>query len=230
MRAGESLRYYGLPFIIGGDFNVPPEALEASGWPHSIHGRIQATTGTCRSCKGNWSTIDYFIVSRDLVQAVVALHILGSEPPMPHVPVRLKLARSPRSFKERVLKKMKQFPLEHPTGCNPKPPQWGTTNATEGLIGGERVDAVHAFFIKGFEHELCDIYGLEATERPKHCGRAHPPKFMWKQACGAASGNHPITDRVGRQWRLMQRRIEDIGLAAGRGKASQVDDALNKLQ
>lgn len=112
LRAGEFVRYFGLPFVIGGDFNTTPAVLEASGWPHSIHGRIQAAAGgSCRSSQGKWSTIDYFIVSRQLTQAIEAVHVVGSEPPIPHLPVRLKLARNPRSLREWALKRVKQFLL-----------------------------------------------------------------------------------------------------------------------
>ena len=86
LRAGEVLRHFQLPFILGGDFNVPPEVLTASGWLNGVHGRLQAPWGgTCRSAEGRWSTIDYFVVSRQLIRAVEAVHTVGSEPPKPHL-------------------------------------------------------------------------------------------------------------------------------------------------
>ena len=109
---------------------------------------------------------------------------------------------------------------------SPKPPEWDTSEATAGLSELERVNAVHSFFIKGFEHEMCDLHAIEAEERDKFCGRMKPPEFIWKQACGKPYGRHPAASQEGRQWRLVQRRLEDISLALGRGMAIGVHEAL----
>ena len=64
-KLGETLCHYGKPFVIGGDFNCEPSDLTNSGWTASIQGRIQSPIGgTCRSAIGNWSSIDYYIISR----------------------------------------------------------------------------------------------------------------------------------------------------------------------
>ena len=185
--------------------------------------------GTCRSAEGKWSTIDYFIISRTLAQAAEAVHSVGSEPPIPHIPVRLQLSRCPRSYRERVLKRIKQFPLEHRVGCNPKPPAWEAAETLPELPELEQLNSLHSSFVNGLETELCNIYGLEEGERVKHCGRARAPRFEWRQSCGAITGNHPVSNAAGRSWRLVQRRLEDVGLALGRGRAMQVDNALKKV-
>ena len=127
--------------------------------------------GTCRSAQGNWSTIDYFVVSRHLQEAVQHLHTVGAGPPKPHLPVRLKLNANPRQYREQVLKRVKQFPLHVPVGPSPKPPEWSTVAVTHGLTGQERLNALHAFTVQGIESELADIYGIHGEERKLHTGR-----------------------------------------------------------
>ena len=51
----------GMPFIIGGDFNLEPGVLAGSGWVSAIGGFIASPAGsTCFSASP--STIDYFVL------------------------------------------------------------------------------------------------------------------------------------------------------------------------
>ena len=165
MKVGEVLSHFGRPFIVGGDFNTSPAELAQSGWPAGIQGRVQATgaleVGTCRSSQGNWSNIDFFVLSRHRQEAVLHLHTVGSEPPRPHLPLRLKLNAKPKEYKERVLKRIKQFPLETPTGPTPRPPDWNTEEITAGKTGQDRANALHGFLVQGIEVELANAYGIE---------------------------------------------------------------------
>eukprot|EP00975_Prorocentrum_lima_P050836 10651679-Prorocentrum_lima.AAC.1 len=42
------LRGYQVPFILGGDWNMDPRALEETGWPDTIDGTIVAAN--CATC------------------------------------------------------------------------------------------------------------------------------------------------------------------------------------
>ena len=96
LRMGEFFRCYNRPFLLAGDFNVTPEVLQASGWVDSVLGSIQRSKpGTCRSAAGNWSCIDYYVISRDLAQAATNTQLVDGEPPIPHVPVQLTLCKKP---------------------------------------------------------------------------------------------------------------------------------------
>lgn len=109
LNVSETFNYFGKPFVIGGDINNSPEALGQTGWPAGMQGRIvNSTAGTCRSRLGNWSTIDYIVVSRHLLPAVRSTEMVGSELPRPHVPIRLILDEKPRQYRERVLKRIQQ--------------------------------------------------------------------------------------------------------------------------
>ena len=165
---------------------------------------------------GNWSCIDYFVVSRHLQEAVKHLHTVGSEPPIPHLPVKLVLDAHPRQYRERVLKRIKQFPLSTPFGPAPRPPNWDTTAVTADTSGQHRIDALHAFVVKGIEAELTGIYGIDDAEQEAYCGRAEPPSFVWRHAGGDPKvGDCPASDRAGRLWRLSQRRLEESNGLSG---------------
>ena len=60
LRVGESLNYYGKPYVVAGGFNNSVAVLDASGWPSSIQGRIVAVAsgqaGTCTSAQGQTLT------------------------------------------------------------------------------------------------------------------------------------------------------------------------------
>ena len=143
LRIGETLNHFGRPFIVAGDFNNSVGMLDATGWPSSIQGRILAVgagqAGTCRSAQGRWSNIDYFICSRHLAEAVVHLHTVSEEAPKPHLPVRLKLDKRPRQYRELILKRIRQFPCFVPI-CPPlHPPEWDSTGVVGGKVGGDRL-------------------------------------------------------------------------------------------
>ena len=69
--------------VIGGDFQVSPQQLAASGMLELLHAEVvfaaeadEAGAGTCRSSVGDWTTLDYFLVSWSLMSRVRACEIL----------------------------------------------------------------------------------------------------------------------------------------------------------
>ena len=55
------------PWVVMGDWNMPPEVLEAAGWVGEVEGKI--VSPKLPTCKG--SVIDYFVVDRRLMHAVL---------------------------------------------------------------------------------------------------------------------------------------------------------------
>ena len=73
------------PWVIGGDWNMPPHTLAASGWLDMVGGLVVATTlPTC-----NESVYDYFVVQRSIAHAVVGVQPLSDGGLNPHWPTRL---------------------------------------------------------------------------------------------------------------------------------------------
>ena len=150
---------------------------------------------------------------------MLALHQVGSEEPKPHLPIRLKLNEKPRQYRERVLKKVKTFPLFHPIGPIRRPAELDTNSATQDLHGQARIDALHTLVIDGIENELIDLYDIPEVERELFKGRGRAPKFVWRHAGGAPSGKAVASNRTARTWRLLQKRLEDILWALDSGDA-----------
>ena len=124
------------------------------------------------------------------------------------------------------MKKVRQFPKEHPIGCGRKPPNWETTTAMEGLSGQEKLNQLHAFFLRNFEEELCGLYDSPIDEQGKYKGRAGKPRLVWKHVGGAPAQHHPSSGKEGRQLRLMQRRVEDVAWALNRQDPTEIEAAL----
>eukprot|EP00959_Pyramimonas_sp_CCMP1952_P055451 1159116-Pyramimonas_sp.AAC.1 len=59
----------GLPFILGGDFNMEPSSLQQAEFPQNLRGQVVATTSpTCHGAGGP-RLYDYFVLSGGLSQA-----------------------------------------------------------------------------------------------------------------------------------------------------------------
>ncbi len=210
LRVGEVLAAHGLPFIVCGDFNLPAEALETSGWLR----RVQAKTfvskeGTCRSAGGKYSHIDYFVVSDGLAPSVTPAEVVTSEPAKPHRPVQLGLKGAPRAAMERHLTIPKRFPVKCPIGCAPPPPPWSLRAAgLDELKGQERLDAHYRFLVAGIEMELLDAFGIDDDDAAAYLGRADAPEEVWRCALPPATNGRPRSSAAGRRWRWLGQRCE----------------------
>lgn len=229
-KAGEFLRHLGTPCCLGGDFNCSPKALAEVGFTSSVQGRTLAPFGgTCRSALGNWSDIDFFVVSRHLPPAVQYVHQVGSEPPRPPVPIRLKLMEKPREFRERVLKKAKAFPTFIPFGPRPKPPSWETEETIFRKIGQDKINTLHSLVVDGVVTDLANAFDICDGGRRLSRGIGSKPHFVWRHNGGAPCGSHPASSREGRLWRLAEKRASDIRSAVGRDNLGQAFIHLNVL-
>ena len=68
---GQATSVHRLPWILGGDFQMSPDAINKTLFPQTARAQILADDnpmGTCRHAFGV-STIDFFIVSDDLASA-----------------------------------------------------------------------------------------------------------------------------------------------------------------
>ena len=91
---GSHVTNAGIPFIIAGDWNVPPSELLESSWPARIKGEILLPCGVEISC-----------ISRRLIDYVNIAKLRGfvEGPWKTHQALLLTLPRSPRSFLTRSL-------------------------------------------------------------------------------------------------------------------------------
>ena len=114
----------GLPWVMGADFQVCPEAVVHSDLQAQASAEVVAPAGkgTCRSAVGSWNTIDYFLVQRSLASGVQQVAADKGRAPNPHLPVTLKF--HPRLCKAEALvfDRPEKLPAQPVFGPRPKPP------------------------------------------------------------------------------------------------------------
>ena len=101
------------PWVIGGGWNLAPEALAEAGWVGEVEGRIVATKApTCGA-----SRLDYFVLSRQLGQGVAYIKRLTGFGIAPHHPIRLALKAGLRRLLVRAMVAPMKVPADLPQGC-----------------------------------------------------------------------------------------------------------------
>ena len=176
------------PWIIAGDFNCLPEALEDTGFLQLVGGVIHCPADvTCGD-----KVYDYFIVSKDLSEFVHDTVVVSDRFYSPHSPVRLLLRAAPRSMLVQVLKAPKGFPAVLPLG--PKTLQDHQEAVTACDIG--RADSIselqvdHEFpkLLQLVESQLSSVAGLSQREAAGHSGRIDGPRLVRQSALSKQAG------------------------------------------
>ena len=115
--AGKIIAEHGGPWVIGADFNMPPDELaKADEWLRRIGGTIRAPTlPTCRSLNGG-RVIDYIVIDTRIAAAVEVWTDV-SFPGSPHSPVVLRFQAVQSRRCALFLRRPKPLPLDRPAGC-----------------------------------------------------------------------------------------------------------------
>ena len=102
---------FGVPFVIGGDWNGDPEVLLESGFCGLVRGKLFAADGATFVTAKAESKLDFFVVS-NLIQNNASIPvILKGSCISPHRVVGVKVNGNYRAQMVRVPKKPKRFPL-----------------------------------------------------------------------------------------------------------------------
>ncbi len=83
------VRTHGLPFILAGDWQVPPATLQASGLPGLLGAQVFATSTPTNVCTGR--VLDYFLVSKSVSDMVIEVKAIVGTRLATHLPVELTL-------------------------------------------------------------------------------------------------------------------------------------------
>ena len=186
------------PWIIMGDWNMAPEVLQASGWVDEICGKaVCPGVPTCKK-----SIIDYFVVDRRLMHAVLYVKRMEGFGSRPHYPVRMALRALPRSLRVRRMIAPQKIPAVLPQGCLPE-----HACAEEGFIGeasgggsGRDLSERVGVWLDGVESVLSDVLGKEGKMAERVCGRARGPRMVWKCALGSPGDAAAFSTKISRSW------------------------------
>jgi hypothetical protein len=191
------------PWLLGGDFNLEPDALASCGWLDLVGGRIAAPSEP--TCNGR--VIDFFIICAELhpsVQGVTTLHDGGISP---HSPVRLWLAAGPRSHMVRRLAAPWRVDAHLPAGCPPEaaplaflgilPPD------TPGRVEQANMDDAFDAWVVASDGVFAGLCSLGDRELSAARSRSAGPKFVWKNALGRPGSTLPRVTPVTAAWQVL---------------------------
>ena len=213
----------------GGDWNLTPESLRASGWLDLVDGSVVAApadTGTCRSTSGHFSNIDFFVVQRTAAPAFAYRGVVRDSSVRTHRPMQIVLSARPRSYVSTRLKRIRQFPLCPPALPARAPHAWPAREAPR--VSGAAEDATQtavndltAFALDNLESELVCLYDVGSREAPLHRGRGGAAKPAPAPCLGSrAHGVHLCLGPAGLWWQSITHCLDQIlRLAAARPAA-----------
>ena len=206
---GQVVKGLGLPFIIGGDWQVSPQMLLESQFPHRLAADIVAAEGPTNLRAG--SSLDYFLVARVIRAAVVDVEVRADLFLSPHAPVMLNLAaRSVLGF-SRALSQPRVLPAGDPRG--PMPPaaavQWEGAAPVE-VDFARRLDHWYA----GAEFELMGLFGLQgADDEGAHLGLGCHGREVERRVGGRYCGSPDQLGLVGQRLAWTMRSAKAVSIA-----------------
>ncbi|CAK0878117.1 unnamed protein product, partial [Prorocentrum cordatum] len=177
-----ALRGWNRPFLAAGDFNCDPKHLLEYGFLDFIPAAVVARppdptrhhpVGTCRSAKGAYSTIDYWLASLSIAGSMAKPHPVEGWPASPHFPMLTSLDARAKAVKFLVLRAPKAFPKAAPTEDITPVLAAGTRDLIEDDVARgraaspaqaqARLDRLYAEFVNVVEEELLVRYGIPVS-------------------------------------------------------------------
>jgi len=201
------LQSLGVPWVIGGDFQVAPEVMAQVTSVEAAKATVvtaNAVCGTCRHAYGN-SEIDYFVVADTVVAQVKGVVVQEAWPAAPHKPVGITIKLKAEERMVMVLEKPKVLP-DLPIGCGPEPPRYekvGQFNTQE------EANSEWTKYMQVLEREAFQLRGMECEAGDPHAGRAEEPTWRVKPVTFGGE-NVPTAVRAATWWRWATRTIHSL--------------------
>ncbi|CAK0841569.1 unnamed protein product, partial [Prorocentrum cordatum] len=171
-----SLEAMGVPWIVGGDFNMEVGELGPLSWLQSANGVVLAPREpTClQSLPGR--TIDMFMVSCRLLPRVRQPVVVDAET-WPHLPVTMEFSATPFDAKVRRLVEPRGIRRPPAAGCARFPPDWDPILAIiQSASDSEGITRAWDVVLSGIEFELRGRYDL-VNDVAEYSTVPGPPTF-----------------------------------------------------
>ncbi len=189
-----------MPFVIGGDFQMPPGKIAAAGLAERIRAVIAASghpKGTCRTKRGR-SELDYFYVSNGLASGIHNIRTVESTCIRTHVPVRLSFRPRLTSARALVVRKPPSLPPRRIYGPLPPPPDWSSERAwAEDLavraMNGDYDEVMTEFsalHVKWADKAERELEGVTGAQVPKAGLRGRQPRLVWRSIIPERRNQH----------------------------------------
>ena len=190
---GTFLRTCGLPYIVAGDWQVAPEALQEAKFPHRVGGQIFAPPEATNLKSGN--VIDYFLVSHSIAAAVDQVETRPELYLSPHIPVFLQLSEKAVTAAAYCPAQPKVLPAGAPRG--PQLPaasvDWSAHDFTQ-----HDVDTSLDHWYAGAEFELLGLFGFQGEDdEVTYMGVGLPLRMVRQRSAGRFRGSPDQLGLVG---------------------------------
>ena len=177
-----------MPFILYGDFNVPPQTLIDSGFADTVNATVMHTDQTTCKVGKTCSNIDYFLVSKSLVPLIAHIKVHMRPPFGPHFALELALRRSATQLHVWAAHEVRRWPAipkhhlraacYHSPGVPPLTPQnlsgsAGFTLQHQQRELGQRLMAV----VDAAENATLGIVRVPKDQEACYRGRARQPRY-----------------------------------------------------
>ena len=131
-RLAESLLAGGRPWILAGDWNVPPQALIDTGFVAKTGGQLKSQQRNT-SEMGKGSNICYVVLSRQM-ESYYSDHLGDPGPIPPHHPLFINFSSNAEepSYQDRT--KPKASPVKPPIGCQRAPRRFRWANLPQTIV------------------------------------------------------------------------------------------------
>ena len=197
------------PVVIAADWQATPVELGDTGWMARLGLAPVIPENTDTTCSVGGRLIDFFVVSHELLGAVVSVEAIPEVPWGPHWAVQLKIKAALRSVQCRQLVVPRPLPLDRLDGAVPYDARgWASALVrADGLIASRvstgrilgvpccdaprgvspamsedraELGARLARLSLAYEMYVCDAAGLPSEEQRMYVGRAQHPRFSMK--------------------------------------------------
>ncbi len=177
--------------IVGGDFQSSPAEVDSSGFPQMMRGRVvtaPSARGTYRTAR-TATTIDFFVLSDELVDVVNEVKVVECSGLKGHSPVRISFLPRAVAQKALAVRQPPALTTERVYGPIPPPRPWEevqlaadialrkarTSDSEEDIQ--ESIDCAYSLWCKVAEDEVADATGSEPLKRGL---RGQRPRMRWR--------------------------------------------------
>ena len=206
---GQAVRSSGLPFIIGGDWQISPEALMQTKFPHRLGAEIVAPESPTNLRSG--STLDFFLVSRQIRAAVGSVEARGDLYFSPHVPVVLSISAQVALGASSAMVQPRLLPVGNPPGPMPRAARVNWEGFDEVVLDvGQKMNMWYA----AAELELLGCFGLQGSdEEAAFMGLGCHGRTATRRACGRFRGSPDTLGLVGQRIAWTMKSAKAVALA-----------------
>ena len=201
---GDEVRRCAGLWVIGGDFNMEPEAFGQFATPARLPGILVAPAIPTFRHGASVRRFDYFVVHRAVACQIREVCVLEESGISPHHPVRMQLKRSFQGLVTRVQAVPRALP-QPGVGCAREPWRWDTQRERS-------MDERWEWLMYCTECEILESADVVGVGARAHMGRGALPRWVTRKVVPQKAHNRPKPAADTRWWRILCNRLRELWL------------------